>query len=225
MEIKDKINKKTKSLLIVFLLSLLIQVIVIIFNRNVLKIISSFLFVIALACFIACIILLMINKYYLDKIDINKYFKIFDNVHFICVVFLIFYSFNIFVFTTSRVDGKSMEDTLSNNDYVLVNHFFYTPKLNDIVVLDASNYNDGKEELYVKRVVAVPGDSYEFIDNGDKIKFTNGNVIELYDKKGLITQLKENEEIPNNHFVLVGDNRENSHDSRNFGLVNGNDII
>lgn len=117
-----------------------------------------------------------------------------------------------------RVQGQSMEPSLDDQQYLLVNKFAYLtqgPQRGDIVIFrNPHNTN----EYYIKRIIALPGDVVSIIHHHVMI-----NTIPLQepyaapdeqDAPDLISWLIS----PNNYFVL-GDNRGHSSDSRQWGLV------
>lgn len=124
-----------------------------------------------------------------------------------------------FIITPVRVDGPSMEDTLENGDILLLQKFNNNYQRFDIVVL---NYNN---EKLVKRIIGLPGEKVAFIDN--KL-YINGKEVD----EPFLTHKTENfsmrdigvDVIPSDSYFVVGDNRENSLDSRYIGLINKSDI-
>ena len=122
--------------------------------------------------------------------------------------------------------GLSMQPSLVHGQEVLVNRFHYlmfTPKNNDIIVFSPT-MSDGNH-VYLKRIVAVPGDSVQIIDG---YLFVNGvREKEGFDKMaeaGIAAQpliLNEDE------FFALGDNRNFSEDSRSkkIGIIHRDNII
>ena len=126
----------------------------------------------------------------------------------------------LFIISPVRVDGISMVPTLSNGDYMLLEKFDKDYKRFDIVVL---NYNS---KSLIKRVIGLPGEKVEYKNqvlyiDGKKIdeNFTKGSVTEDFklDKLGY-------DKIPEDYYLLVGDNRSMSLDGRTFGLIKKSDI-
>lgn len=122
-----------------------------------------------------------------------------------------------------RVIGDSMEASLYNGQSVLVNRIIYRlvdPKKNDVVVF-LPNGNE-KSHYYIKRVVAVPGETVKIEDgnlivNGERVVTENGK----YDKMEE-AGIAENEiKLGSGEFFVLGDNRNSSEDSRsaNIGIV------
>ena len=148
-----------------------------------------------------------------------------------------------FVVTPVRVDGPSMNDTLKDSDLLLLNKLSYkvgSIKRYDVVVIE----NNG--EKIIKRVYGLPGDSIEY--NNNKL-YINGEAVEdkyasnqtdnfnLKDiciaglrKVRIITDIDiENNcnynTIPEDYYVVLGDNRKVSADSRYYGLISKDKII
>jgi signal peptidase I len=163
----------------------------------------------------------------------------------VSAVVIIVVIFTFFVRVTS-VDGLSMQPTLQDKDQMLVTNFFYTPKVNDIVVVYAPKLpNDygrfGKD--IIKRVIGVEGDHIriEAAGFGEGIVYRNGDPLEIIQTpEGFLEnghylisaptvsqkQTLIDITIPPGHVFVLGDNRINSTDSRceSVGLVDVNHV-
>lgn len=135
----------------------------------------------------------------------------------------------LFVAQPHKVSGASMDPNFKNGDYILtdkITYRFWEPKRGDVVVF--KNPKDTSQD-FIKRIIAIPDDVVEVSNahillNGERLN-------EPFLKTGVITKsgffLKENEEVvvPQNHYVVLGDNRPNSSDSREWGFIAKNEII
>ena len=149
-----------------------------------------------------------------------------------------------FVVQAFKIPSGSMLPTLLIGDYLLVNKFIYgirvpftgkilfpvkQPKRGDVVVF---RFPKDRSVDYIKRVVGTPGDSIEL---REKTLFINGEKVDdphahhsspvilrpdgsPRDTFGPIT-------VPPGHYFVMGDNRDNSNDSRYWGFVNENDVL
>lgn len=127
-----------------------------------------------------------------------------------------------FVFARVRVDGNSMNNTLHNDDIMILNIIKYKlndPKRFEIVVFKY------KDEPLIKRVIGLPGDTVAYINgrlilNGKKISesYIDKNNNDTSDDFSEIT-------VPKGKYFVMGDNRDNSLDSRFIGLIDRSDIL
>jgi signal peptidase I len=122
----------------------------------------------------------------------------------------------------------SMMNTLQENDYLIVSkqaYLFSEPKYGDIVVFDtALKTSDGQMKRLIKRVIGLPGD---VIDIADGKVFRNGELLkEDYIVEPFTSGAIDSLAVPEGKLFVMGDNRQNSADSRDerIGLVNRSDI-
>lgn len=112
-----------------------------------------------------------------------------------------------------RVDGYSMEPTMQNGEFVLVNKLAYklgSPKIGDVIVF---RYPRDPSQEYIKRVIGLPGDQIR-ISNGQV--YVNGKPLsEPYIAAKPAYQTEWN--VPQGALFVLGDNRNNSSDSHSWG--------
>jgi signal peptidase I len=149
-----------------------------------------------------------------------------------------------FVFQSYQVDGDSMETTLQNNDRLLVwkvpktwskiTGHTYIPNRGDVVIFaekEVSDFGRNPDKQLIKRVIGLPGErvvvkdgavtvyNNEYPDGfqpdatlpyGEVIRDTTGDVDVV---------------VPKDRLYVLGDNRDNSLDSRSFGPISAHDIV
>lgn len=160
----------------------------------------------------------------------------FDWVKALLIAFALAFIIRMFFFAPIIVDGPSMLPTLHDRDQMIVNKFKYRisePDRFDIVVFHASVQKD-----FIKRIIGLPGEHVQVKDN---VLYINGEAVTepfLTDKKEqmkpyqtLTNDFKLEdlpggyETIPEDHVLVLGDNRGNSTDSRMFGVVAMDQIV
>lgn len=154
------------------------------------------------------------------KNEILEWFESF--VFAMLIVQLVF----IFIFRIVMVDGRSMNNTLSDGDRLIMTHVNYTPERDDVVVVDS----DAAGKILIKRVIGIEGDKIK-IDYTNNHVYVNGQQISNEHIKEIMidngyfdrTYMTENGvyeyEVPENCVFVMGDNRNDSKDSRSIGYV------
>ena len=142
---------------------------------------------------------------------------------------------HVFVFQPNEVSGKSMYPYLEDKDRIItekISYRFNEPKRGDIIVF---KYPLNKNEEFIKRIIALPNEEIE-LKNNRVIIYNNDNPTGLplnedYLPKNTITNgrsfLEEGNKIkvPFNNYFVMGDNREGSSDSRQWGFVPKEDLV
>lgn len=147
--------------------------------------------------------------------------EIFDWVIAIVAAVLLSFLIRQYIFQPSQVKMSSMFPTLKENEIILVNKLTYKlrePQRGDIIVFQPPN----SQEHYVKRIIGLPGEEIEIRNGG--VYINQERVEEPYisvETDGLFnpTQLSDNE------YFVMGDNRQNSMDSRAFGPISSQTIV
>src|SRR5215210_6075041 len=130
----------------------------------------------------------------------------------------------VFIVQPVKVEGTSMLPRLHDGERIFVNKLIYydeyswAPKVDrgDIVVFW---FPDDPSKSYIKRVVGLPGDTIEMRDGTVQV---NGSILEekyLDPKENLSTRSQAPVYVKPNYYFVMGDNRDNSSDSRSWGLV------
>ena len=130
----------------------------------------------------------------------------------------------LFQFKVARVEGRAMVPTLRDQDRLLVNRLAYRakrPQRGDIVML---HYPLNPSRLFVKRVIGEPGDLLHIRMGG---VYVNG---QPYDDSYVAPEFRDRanwgpEVVPDGHYFVMGDCRNNSSDSRHWGFVPAGYIV
>ena len=129
---------------------------------------------------------------------------------------------HLFLAQATRVEGYSMEPTLFGEQRLVIeklSYRFHEPERGDIVVLRVPGYG---RDMLIKRVIGLPGDTIQLQDGQ---VFLNGQVL---DEPYIRTPARGGHAeitIPESKVFVMGDNRNNSNDSRSFGAIPLEDIV
>lgn len=143
----------------------------------------------------------------------------------IAVALILAFVINRFLFTPVTVSGQSMDPTFTDEERVIIAKIHTIDRF-DLIVFDSPV----SDELFIKRVIGLPGDHIVMEDdqlyvNGTKYEedYTEKNKEALY--KGV--RLTENFalDVPKGHYFVLGDNRQFSRDSRQFGSIEEQAIV
>lgn len=160
----------------------------------------------------------------MDWLEIKEFLK--DTFKYI-VFFVIALFIAVYIVSLQQVVGPSMSPTFENGDILILDkatYRFFDIKRDDIIAFYSS-----KSKYLIKRVIGMPGEYIEYKNN--KL-YVNGILVEEEYLKNTVTDdfsiMKLGyEKIPENMYLVLGDNRENSADSRDsdIGLIKKSDII
>ena len=145
-----------------------------------------------------------------------------------------------FTFRLCQVQGSSMQNTLQNGEMVITTNIFYTPKQGDIIVFHQTS--ETLNEPIIKRVIATAGQTVkiDFSEKNEMTIWVDG--VEYEDSHAFLDPLLKhiypkhnfNSEtlifeavVPEGHVFVLGDNRDNSNDSRSaeIGFVDTHRIL
>jgi signal peptidase I len=146
--------------------------------------------------------------------------------------FLIIYGF---IIQPHKVSGESMESTLHDQELILTNKIIYRfrkPQRGDVITFKSKN--DARKD-YIKRIIGLPNEKIEIGNNTVKVyntEFPNG----FYLKEPYLDENNHTEpksffrldtaiKIPEGEYMVMGDNRQNSSDSRDWGTISKDNII
>jgi signal peptidase I len=137
---------------------------------------------------------------------------------------------NLFLAQATRVYGQSMEPNLHTNQRLIVEKLSYNrlirqylglqgPQQGDVVIISLQAQS---KELLIKRIVGLPGDVVEIRDSQ---VFVNGYPLDEPYIDGITPGYYGPVTVPPLHIFVLGDNRNFSNDSRNFGTVPLEDVV
>jgi signal peptidase I len=157
-----------------------------------------------------------------------------ENIEAILIAVVIALFIRTFIVQAFKIPSGSMLETLQIGDHILVNKFIYgikipftdgqilipikEPQRGDIVVF---KYPEDPSKDFIKRVVAVAGDT---VSIADKQLYVNGEPVTdepyaMYSRYPTHVDDMSPVKVPENKLFVMGDNRDNSHDSRFWGFV------
>ena len=173
-----------------------------------------------------------------SKNEIHTKSKLRENVEAIVIAIVLALFIRTFVIQAFKIPSGSMKPTLQIGDHILVNKFIYGVKIpyidktiisyknpdhGDIIVF---KYPEDPDKDFIKRVIGIPGD---IIESKDKTVYVNQ--IPIINDVGVHTESRNLSgninprdnfgplTVPAESYFVMGDNRDNSYDSRFWGFV------
>lgn len=149
----------------------------------------------------------------------EKTLKIFKELLPYIIIIIVVVLIRTFIVTPVQVTGTSMVPTLADNQILILKKYDHDFDRFDIVVFEYNN------STLIKRIIGLPGEIVEYKNNN---LYINGKKIE----EDFIEEDTENfslseidyKKIPKGYYFVMGDNRNNSTDSRYIGLINEKEI-
>ncbi len=147
---------------------------------------------------------------------------------YLLLVLLVAYLIVTFVGQRTQVSQSSMEPTLSDGDHLIVDKISYRigdPKRFDIIVFP---FQYDKDTYYIKRIIGLPGETIRI--DADGTIYVDGKALdESYGKEVIQNpgRAAEDVKLGDDEYFVMGDNRNNSSDSRDpaVGSIHRKDII
>lgn len=164
-----------------------------------------------------------------------------DWLGFAIIIVVLVIALSMFLIQPTRVSGDSMNPTLWDQQRIYISKWIqiypYVPAYGEIVIIDSRlhrprSFNDDviewpiyqaltrhheKGHIWIKRVIGRPGDVLEFKNNQ---VYRNGHVLkEPYIKETMLYESNEPIWVPKDHVFVMGDNRNDSRDSREIGCI------
>lgn len=137
-----------------------------------------------------------------------------NNIFIYIVIVLIFILIKFFIVDIVNVNGDSMNPSLNDGDILLLNKKASINRF-DIVVI---KWN---KKFIIKRVIGMPNETLKIVDGN---VYVNNNLLKF---ENIIKDFCNYDEIKlkNDQYFVLGDNRENSIDSRSIGAISRSNIV
>ncbi|MDP3941927.1 MAG: signal peptidase I [bacterium] len=158
------------------------------------------------------------------------YTFLFDTIQTVLLAASVFLVIYLFLLRPFEVSGESMFPTFKNGEFILTNLItlrFNELKRGDVIVFQAPVDHD---KDYIKRVIGIPGDSVEV--RGGSV-YVNAKLLDesSYVSRDVRTSsgafLREGQAVvvPTDEYIVMGDNRPHSSDSREWGFLRKDELI
>ncbi|MBI2443469.1 MAG: signal peptidase I [Candidatus Levybacteria bacterium] len=158
------------------------------------------------------------------------YTFLFDTIQTILLAASVFLVIYLFLFRPFEVSGESMFPTFKNGEFILTNLVtlrFNDLKKGDVVVFQAPTDHD---KDYIKRVIGVPGDTVEVRSglvyvNGQQLDESQYLGNDVRTSAGAFLRDGQPVRVPDDSYIVMGDNRPHSSDSREWGFLKKDELI
>lgn len=147
---------------------------------------------------------------------------LFDFTELIVITLAAVILFTTFIMRHSVVEGSSMESTLYEDEHLMISDLFYTPERGDIIVCE--DFSTTLRKPLVKRIIALPGERIQIIGNTVLINGVELNEDYVY-IDGPLDDYNIDIVVPEGELFVMGDHRNNSTDSRDFGTISEESVI
>lgn len=147
-----------------------------------------------------------------EKVNVVK--EILSWILVLASAFILAYVITNYVIVKAEVPTGSMENTIMTGDRIVGNRMAYTfskPKRGDIIIFA---YPDDETQNYVKRIIGLPGETVDIIDGKIYIDGSSEPMDEFYLKEDVRDDDDYHFEVPEESYLVLGDNRNWSRDAR-----------
>lgn len=152
---------------------------------------------------------------------------IIEIVEFAFIALLIVVPVRMFIAQPFIVSGDSMKDTFHSGEYLIIDQISYRlndPKRGDVIVF---HYPQDPSKFFIKRIIGMPGDSIDI--KGNVVKVTTAEGKEMTLDEPYVRTMAENsnvtETLGEREYFVMGDNRDESSDSRVWGVLQKEKIV
>lgn len=153
---------------------------------------------------------------------------IIEIIRFSLIALIIVIPIRMFIAQPFIVSGASMEDTFAHNEYLIVDQISYhlqDPKRGDVAIF---RYPQDPSKFFIKRVIGLPGDTITI--DGDRVEIRNeshpdGFLLDEPYIKSMSSTSFIDETLGDREYFVMGDNRDESSDSRVWGVLQEENII
>ena len=139
--------------------------------------------------------------------------ELFQWVAAIVAAVLIALAIDNFVIVNAQIPSGSMENTIMTGDRVIGNRFAYSfsdPQRFDIIIF---RYPDDESQLFIKRIIGLPGETVEIQDGKIYLNGSDEPLEDVQTKETMVGSFGPYT-VPENSYFVMGDNRNDSKDSR-----------
>ena len=152
-----------------------------------------------------------------------------ENLILITIALVLAFFIRTFIAEPRYIPSDSMLPTLETGDRLVIEKISYrftSPKFGDIVVFqpppELQRRGYSQDQAFIKRIIGTPGDTLK-IDDG-KV-YLNGNILQENYIKEPPLQAFQLVRVPQNQYFMMGDNRNDSNDSRYWGFLPKKNMI